>query len=182
MPGILLESGTESNFQCVARDILRNMASGLPILKIISGGQTGADMGGLIAAREAGIPTGGTAPAGWLTEEGPKRKLLKSFGLVECVEPGYPARTRINVLQSDGTLIVGNHESGGTALTCDIAKSARKAVFLLPLLDAVVDGEIARFRKWIDEENIRILNVAGNRESNSPGISEFTRRFLLAAL
>ena len=54
--------------------------------KIISGGQTGADMGALLAARELGIPTGGVAPKGWLTENGPQEELLRNFGLIECEE------------------------------------------------------------------------------------------------
>ncbi|HME98544.1 MAG TPA: putative molybdenum carrier protein, partial [Terriglobia bacterium] len=58
--------------------------------KIISGGQTGADMGGLLAARELGIETGGMAPKGWLTENGPEEVLLRSFGLSECEEEGFP--------------------------------------------------------------------------------------------
>jgi len=40
---------------------------------VISGGQTGADRGGLIAAKELGIPTGGTAPLGYKTEAGMKK-------------------------------------------------------------------------------------------------------------
>lgn len=45
------------------------------IEKIVSGGQTGADQGGLEAAEELGIPTGGWAPAGYYTEQG-KHKTL----------------------------------------------------------------------------------------------------------
>jgi len=93
----------------------------LAVLRIISGGQTGADQGGLIAARELGIPSGGTAPKDWLTESGSNEQLLRSFGLVECAEPGYDARTRKNVVDSDGTLlgkvlvpeVVANVEFGG---------------------------------------------------------------------
>jgi hypothetical protein len=36
--------------------------------KIISGGQTGADQGGLEGARLLGIQTGGTAPYNWMTD------------------------------------------------------------------------------------------------------------------
>ncbi len=176
-----MKSGTESNLHYIARGILIDMECGFP-LRIISGGQTGADMGGLIAAREADIPTGGTAPAAWLTEDGPKKTLLQSFGLVECAEPGYPARTRTNVLQSDGTLIVGNYDSGGSALTYEIVRESRKAISLLSYPNAAGDDETERFRQWLQGNGVRVLNVAGNRESTSPGIAEFTRRFLLDAL
>jgi len=77
---------------------------GFRLAEIISGGQTGADQGGLLAAQDLGIPTGGL-PQGWLTENGPQEALLRSFGLVECTESGYSARTHKNVLHADGTLL-----------------------------------------------------------------------------
>ena len=146
--------------------------------KIISGGQTGADQGALIAAREMGITTGGIAPLGWLTEEGPREELLASFGLVECSETGYAARTRENVAAGDGTLVVGQHEKGGSRLTVDVCRELKKPVFFLAR-----DADATReFREWIDANSIVVLNVAGDRESDSPGIGAFTRDFLVRAL
>lgn len=52
------------------------------IERVISGGQTGADQAALRAARACGIPTGGWAPRGWLTEDGPSLWLAE-WGLVE---------------------------------------------------------------------------------------------------
>jgi hypothetical protein len=149
--------------------------------KIISGGQTGADQGGLYAARELGVPTGGVAPQDWLTEAGPQRDLLHGFGLKECSEPGYPARTRANVIDSEGTLLVGQYQSGGSALTHQIAAQAGKPMFHLEFPSAV-HSRFEEFRHWLHRHRIRTLNVAGNRESQSRGIQEFTRRFLIGAL
>ena len=152
---------------------------------IISGGQTGADQGGLEAARELKIPTGGTAPRGWLTEEGPQRALLQRFGLKECTERGYPARTKDNVLKSDGTLIVGPYRTGGSALTAKLANDHHKPLFHVEYaaVDPVRQTEqIAEFRYWLTRFRIRTLNVAGNRESQSPGLGQFTREFLISAL
>ena len=151
------------------------------IQKIISGGQTGADQGGLQAARELGISTGGFAPRGWLTEDGPMRALLQYFGLKECAQHGYPARTKANVLQSDGTLLVGPHRTAGSALTAKLANDNRKPLFHVPFNDAE-DDRIGEFRYWLERFGIRVLNVAGNRESESPGIRQFTKDFLIAAL
>jgi hypothetical protein len=148
-------------------------------MKIISGGQTGADMGALAAARELGFPTGGTAPQGWWTEEGPQEALLRSFGLRECDQPGYPARTRQNVMDSDATLLVGSCDSGGSALTYDIVKQVQKPVFRV---ETDSRPDIEQLRHWIERHHIRVLNVAGNRESMSPGIFEFTRQLLLETL
>ena len=49
-------------------------------LTVISGGQTGVDQAALRAARSCGIPTGGWAPRGWLTEDGPA-PWLADYGL-----------------------------------------------------------------------------------------------------
>jgi Circularly permutated YpsA SLOG family len=153
--------------------------------KIISGGQTGADLGGLYAARELGIPTGGVAPQDWQTEEGPRQDLLS-----ECSAPGYPARTRANVLASDGTLLVGQYQSGGSALTHQIAVQVGKPMFHLEFPSAIQmpthaakeDSRFEEFRIWMLQHRVRTLNVAGNRESQSRGIQEFTREFINAAL
>jgi hypothetical protein len=145
--------------------------------KVISGGQSGADMGGLLAARELGIKTGGFAPHGWLTESGPKETLLRSFGLIECQEKGYPARTRRNIETSDGTLLIGRFQAGGSKLTYELAGELKK-----PLFTATSDEDIEEFRNWLKQHQIQTLNVAGNRESQTPGIAEFTRSFLLSAL
>ena len=155
------------------------------VSKIISGGQTGADQGALLAARELGIETGGAAPQGWLTEEGPRETLLRGFGLVECDDPGYAARTRANVTNSDGTFLVGQHETGGSALTFEIARELSKPLFHVGcpgsgVTPSPTDRE--RFLGWIGEHNISTLNVAGERESRSPGIGQFTREFLVRAL
>jgi hypothetical protein len=161
------------------------VSNGFRLKRIISGGQTGADQGRLFAARDLGISTGGTAPQGWLTENGPQEELLRSFDLVECTESGYPARTRTNVLDADGTLLVGQYQSGGSALTARIAREAGNPLFHLasvPNLGIVPTERMEEFRSWLERYNIHILNVAGNRESDSPGIQELTRSFLLAAL
>jgi len=162
-------------------------AEKLTIKRIISGGQTGADQGALLAGRALDIPTGGTAPQGWWTETGCQESLLRSFGLIENSRPGYDARTRENVLDGDGTLIVGSEATGGTALTASIARHVGKPLFVVPF-PLVADGPhamkvlVAEFQLWLKKSAIHTLNVAGNRESDRRGIQEFTREFLLAAL
>jgi hypothetical protein len=148
--------------------------------KIISGGQTGADSGGLLAARELGIESGGTAPHGWFTEDGPREAQLRDFGLLECPEDGFPARTRRNVADSNGTLLVGKYGSGGSRLTYDVARELSKPLFHISYPER--RDRSWEFRHWLEENKVVVLNVAGNRESQSPGIAEFTRDFLVRAL
>ena len=154
----------------------------LGLLRIISGGQTGADQGALLAARKLGIPTGGTAPQGWWTEKGCEEQMLREFGLIECATPGYEARTRQNVLDSDGTLIVGDDATGGTALTVTVAKHSGKPLFHVPNWLSFVPERAAEFREWLKDHEIQTLNVAGNRESQHGGIENFTMKWLVLAL
>ena len=158
------------------------MSIRVPLTRIISGGQTGADQGALMAAGDLGVPTGGTAPGGWQTETGPQEQLLKSYGLEECSERGYDARTRINVRIADGTLIVGPYEEGGTALTVRFATEAAKPAFFVPFDLEEGKRSAGAFLAWLDQYRVRVLNVAGARESRCPGLQEFTRAFLVTAL
>jgi hypothetical protein len=77
------------------------------VLKIISGGQSGADQGALYGARDAGIPTGGFAPYNFLTEKGNADWLATKFGIVDS-NVGYKERTTTNVGAADITLWFGS--------------------------------------------------------------------------
>jgi hypothetical protein len=103
---------------------------------------------------------------------------------MECEEDGYPARTRRNVAHSDGTVLVGDYLRGGSRLTFEIANELNKPLFPIayPNADTQPDMLVDEFRRWLELHEIGILNVAGNRESQSPGIAEFTRSFLVRAL
>jgi hypothetical protein len=148
----------------------------------VSGGQTGGDIGGLAAGVALGIPTGGWAPKGWRTDDGPA-PWLAQFGVREHASYSYPPRTVQNVRDSDGTLWVGNPGSPGGKLTLRTTRELGKPSFVVlrnvPLTDKVTQRA---FREWIALFQIKVLNVAGNRESSSPGIGEFTRDFLVLSL
>ncbi len=149
--------------------------------KIISGGQTGADMGGLEAGKELGIRIGGTAPLGWKTERGPRQTLLSGFGLVEAGIGGYPFRTEMNVANSNGTVVFGDFYSPGTVLTTKYCARALKPLYRVCREDNPVI-EKQDFLNWLAKYNVRVLNVAGNRESKNPGIQGRVRNFLLEVL
>lgn len=152
------------------------------IKKVISGGQTGADMGGLFGAYKVpGIETGGWAPKGFLTEAGPKRILGKRYKLKETKSPTYPPRTKRNVLSSDGTLWFGSTESPGARLTlrlCHKHNRPIKRVRYSATNRRLAKHEIPGLVKWVRRHNIEVLNVAGNRESKNQGITMFTEAII----
>ena len=148
----------------------------MTVRKIISGGQTGADIGGLLAGKFLGLETGGTAPPNFMTERGSNWALKKVFGLEEG-DPDpkvYPKRTLQNVLNSDGTLILGNTNSPGTTLTINNCRRKNKPFLCNPLPDSL--------KVWLETFGIQILNVAGNRESKNPGIQHKTVQLLKEVL
>lgn len=161
--------------------------------RIISGGQTGADQGGLAAGRKLGIPTGGYAPKGWRTEVGSAGVLLGGFGLQEAARGDYPFRTRLNVLWGDATVIFGNAHERGSALTKHLCDFNKRPVLVVPmeckhmppcqpLRDDDVDEAAAAVYRFLKLHAPSVLNVAGNCESKAPGIFAFTRDVLVLAI
>jgi hypothetical protein len=147
------------------------------IEKIVSGGQTGVDRGALDAAIDLGVPYGGWCPHGRRAEDG---RIPARYALVETAATAYAVRTERNVRDSDGTLVlcVGAPRRG-TALTCDIARRLRKP---LRVVDVTHPPPLADLRMWITTSAIRVLNVAGPRESAQPGMQRHARAFVTALL
>lgn len=123
--------------------------------QVISGGQTGADRIGLETARDIGLKTGGKAPRGWWTENGPDLT-LKNFGLVES-RGNYNYRTIENVQESNATVLFGNMMSSGSFNTIRACLNNTKPHLTNPTPEALCD--------WIILKDIHTLNVAGNRGS-----------------
>jgi len=126
-------------------------------MKIISGGQTGIDELGLVIAKDLGLETGGTAPKGYKTEDGPNYKLRDVYGLKEHSSSAYPPRTKCNIQDSNCTLIFGDVSEAGTKLTVQLCKEERKPHLVNPTIT-----EIVELRKRIQPE---VINIAGNRKS-----------------
>lgn len=146
----------------------------MTVTKIISGGQTGADQGGLEAADALDLETGGTMPKGFQTEDGPNVELAQRYGLEEGVD-GYRSRTKKNILDADATVLFGRMSSPGSKLTLNLCRQLHSPFFVNPPYDQIL--------KWLTSfESIEVLNVAGNRESKNPGIQARVRHTLIAAL
>jgi hypothetical protein len=146
-----------------------------------SGGQTGVDRGGLDAAIELGLAWGGWAPRGLRAEDGripePYASRMRETEGVE-----YSTRTRFNVRDSEGTLLVSFAEilTGGSASTAKCARRMgrpRHHLVLWPGLPSEVAAD--RVLEWLRDHAILVLNVAGPRESKEPGIQLASRRVLV---
>jgi hypothetical protein len=146
------------------------------LTRIVSGGQTGVDRAALDVALELGLACGGWCPRGRKAEDGP---IDARYPLAETPWDGYPQRTEWNVRDSDATLILTLGEPDrGTLLTRQVAEKGKKPCLAVDLAGADVGG----IRDWLTEHCVSVLNVAGSRESSSPGIHARARELLLCLL
>lgn len=146
------------------------------IKKIISGGQTGADRAALDVALKFNIDHGGWIPKGRLTENGP---LPLKYRLEEMNTSHYAARTKKNIQESDGTLLVTRGIlSGGSLLTRNLATELNCPVCHIDLLQMEEFEAALISNTFLADHAIGILNVAGPRLSQCPGIDESVKAVL----
>ena len=145
--------------------------------RIVSGGQTGVDRAALDVAIAHELEHGGWCPRGRLAEDG---AIPDRYDLRETDSAEYAVRTEMNVVDSDGTLILYDRElKGGTKLTFRLAKKHGRPV---TVVDLSTEPSPTDVRQWLQEENIHVLNVAGPRASNAPDITIQAESFLSAVL
>ena len=163
------------------------------ISKIISGGQTGADRGGLDAAIAYDLPHGGWCPNGQLAEDG---VIPAIYNLQEMSTRAYIKRTEANVVDSDATVIFTfGKVSGGSKRTIEFSQKHNKPWFHADLSahcpDEIMFGSFntalhaESIVEWLNGDDVpdtSTLNVAGNRESKSLGIQEAVYRVMLDVL
>ena len=137
--------------------------------RIVSGGQTGVDRAALDLAIARGLPHGGWCPSGRRAADGP---LPSRYQLRETASTGYRQRTRANVADSDGTLIIYSGTlTGGSLLTDAFTRKLGKPGFLWSLQGDAV-AQQAAFYAWLTSHSIRVLNIAGPSDTSCPGIYE----------
>ena len=154
-------------------------------LMVISGAQTGADRGGLIAAAILGYEHGGWVPKGRKAEDG---KVPACYPMTEMTSEDYRERTQMNVECADATVVFTYEDrlSGGSALTLKFVKQANLAGMHMVLergVDIDSNRKVARaIREWLMEKKPRVLNVAGSRESKAKGLQNHVSEVMLLVL
>ena len=145
------------------------------IEKIVSGGQTGADRMDLDWAIWHDIPHGGWCPRFRKAEDG---KIPDQYQLTETPKSDYVQRTEWNVRDSDGTLIFSlsdklSRGSAKTAFFCQ--KHGKPFLHVHPGLSYSLAADVLRF---VSDNAIKVLNIAGTRASKEPYVGKFVKQVL----
>ncbi|NBC47767.1 MAG: hypothetical protein GVY22_07230 [Gammaproteobacteria bacterium] len=153
----------------------------LPLRRVLSGGQTGVDRAALDVALEQAarlsLEVGGWCPRGRWAEDG---AIPLRYPLQETPSAEPAQRTEWNLRDSDATLVLTRGElAGGTALTVALARDRGHPLRIVDLNLEATQGPI---RDWLHDASIGVLNVAGPRESESPGIGRDAAAWLRALL
>lgn len=135
---------------------------------VVSGFQSGADIGGVYAAADAAIPTTGWMPRGYLTEEGPRPEYQRLYGARQMPTADYPSRTRANVAMAPLTIWFGSGDSRGYWCTRNAVNKGHRAWWEIGTKGwDELPETMAKNLRLLD---YRAVNIAGNRESLCPGI------------
>ena len=120
-------------------------------------------------------------PKGRVAEDG--RIPERYAGLREAESSDPAVRTRLNVRDSDATLIVSHGPlAGGSLLTTEEARRIGRPVLHVDLSLRRVADAVAEVREWLAATAPATLNVAGPRASGDPAIGDAVAALLRAVL
>jgi hypothetical protein len=160
---------------------------------IRSGGQTGVDRAALDFAIAHNIPYSGWCPRGGVAEDfGTPPGLLGSYTQLSETPSSRPEqRTAWNVRDSHATLVLLDHQGLQPSDGTRFAVLCARLIFLRPLhiTDATAPDAVGEARRWLSlimessgDETSFTLNVAGPRQSKSPGIYNLSMQCLTRIL
>ncbi len=143
--------------------------------KIISGGESGADLAGWRVARAFGVAAGGWTRNGFRTDDGRHPEYPAQSAAAELPADSESAHAEQNVQDSDATVWFGQ-----TTTSSAHATAAACLTFGKPYMPVYPGAsfEPSHVAAWISENKIRTLNVAGDREHEEPGIGDRVEHFL----
>jgi len=136
-----------------------------PLTQIISGGETGADRGGLMAGKQLKLKTGGIAHAGYKTENGLKdaKLLMNEFKLQDLGIDNFKKISQLNVDNSNATIAFRLHVGSGTDKTIHYCLTKR---YSLPGADSPFA------RQLLEEADTALMHIFDNNTSNNDNMQQ----------
>jgi len=153
--------------------------------KIISGGQTGVEIGALQGVLEHNrkketshkISTGGSMMRNFMTEKRSSPQYAHIFGLTDCDSLAESTKDYRNIANSEVTLLV---TTDADSVKCrSIQRRCNIVGKECYIYDINEDMSISLFRPILD---YKVINVTGDPESQSPGIKNLTTVLVKALL
>lgn len=117
-------------------------------------------------------------PRGFKTEDGPRPEFVETYGAKQTPSPDYSDRTAANVCDSDATLWFGSTTSPGYRATLKAVRFYKTSRPMFAIGTADRHADQSEIVDWLGFSGVRVLNVAGNRESSSPGIGAWVESYL----
>jgi hypothetical protein len=147
------------------------------IARIVSGGQNGVDFAALDVARRHDFPHSGWCPKGRRSPEG---SIPAHYPLQETISTKRLQSTEWNVRDSDGTAVftLARTASGGSLETIHFAMKYGKPLIQLSQSAPEYTDPALLPQRFIAENGIAFLNVAGSSESNEPGFYRWVSQIL----
>ena len=160
------------------------------IVKLISGGQSGADRGAMDAARDCGMPLGGWCPAGGWAEDLPEPPGVLALypELLETPSSDVAQRTEW-VIRDASCCVVLNTRERGTSRGTDIGYALYEK-YGTPHFEIVLDGEttveeqVQSAIAWLRalEDDAIVIGAGGPRASEYPGVYDISYGVVKAIL
>jgi hypothetical protein len=145
------------------------------LTKVISGGESGANQAAWRVAKSYGLVTGGWMPKGFLTDQGPYPEFAQQWGAAELPTDSQTDCTEKNVRDSDATVWFGDTTTSGAQAAVKACLAFGKPV--IPIFPGAY-FEPSQIAKWLTDNKIEVLNVAGNREHEEPRIGDRVEQYL----
>lgn len=151
--------------------------------KIVSGGQTGVDRGALDAALAMNFPCGGWCPEGRMADDG---VIPDRYPVQVLSNSGYRKRTKQNIVDSDGTVIIYFgyiYPRGGTEQTLLECIKQNRPYLLIDANELSEERAAERMGSFVIEKQISVLNIAGPKaDEKLPKAHVYTQSTLVLML
>ena len=145
------------------------------IKKIISSGQNGVCQAALDVAIDLGIQHGGWIPKG--------RRPAEKYQLQETKGIDYSQCTELNILESDGTLILTRGKPiKESKLAQQISMKHHRPCLHIDLNEIDEPKAVQIISTWIEARKMKIMNVTGPKADKDTQIHEATKRILMTVL
>jgi hypothetical protein len=143
------------------------------IEKVVTGGESGVEQAAWLAARRAGVATGGYMPRGYATEDGPAPRVGALHDAIEF-PLSEAQRLRANLRRVDALLWFGDPLSGEAKAVFEACRELGKPFTSAQPGSTAVSDVVS----WLVVFEVKSLMVSGSPPSRAPGLAPRAAAFM----